>query len=661
MLKHKLLRIGNLIIILALILMVSSPIAAAGNREAAQKALDYLKTVQDDDGGWGDIGNTSYIIFAIASSGQDPNSWIKNGKSPIDYLEVNAPNLASEDMEKRVGKIAQLIMALAIADKDLTDFAGYNWITKLYEGYHPTTGEFGFLNGNDSCNHMWAMFALTAADETVPAEAISWLKGHQNANGSWSYDVSDTSGDTNSTALAIQALTACGESSSAQLIQKAIDYLRSQQNDDGGFPWIKPYDSDANSDAWVIQGLLAADEDPTGPAWTKNGNNPESNLLSFQNQANGAFQVVQWGTGDLIDDLMATYQAILALYEEPFAEELFTKSDIPQVSTPAPAYSEYTSVNRLWGQTSSDTAIAISQTGWSSSRVAVIARDDYFTDAVAGGPLAYAASYYYGSPSPILLTGSHKRPDGLVFEVMRLGAHKIYLLGGPGAVDESVEASLNDIPGVTEVVRLWGQTSYGTAQAIKDEINHLCDLGGVPRPDTAVIATGESFPDSLAISGPAASKNMPILLVKPFAGEPQPETQVALSGIEQTVIVGGPGAVHPTLENWLNQNGHKVEKRLWGLSEYDTAIDITSTGASVFAFDLSTTFVTRGDYFTDALAGGAYAAKLGPAPIVLVRPESIPQSTKLWLQNNKNFISQINVLGGCGAVSDIVMQEVEQL
>lgn len=318
------------------------------------------------------------------------------------------------------------------------------------------------------------------------------------------------------------------------------------------------------------------------------------------------------------------------------------------------------SIRRIWGNTSPDTSVAISQAGWNSSRVAVVARDDYFTDALAGGPLSYASSYYYGSAAPILLTGSHSLHPGVAAELIRLGVHKVYLLGGEGAVDSGVEQALRDTPGVSEVVRVWGNTSYGTAQAIKGEIDNLCDLGGRARPDTAVITTGENFPDALAISGPAASKNMPILLAKPFRGDPQPETEVALSGIANTVIVGGPGAIHPDLEAWLNQNGYPVTTRLWGLSEYDTAVAITSEGESLFSFNRANVLVTRGDFFTDGLAGGAYASSLGPAPTLLVRPDSLPEISKQWLSLYRGSLSQVLILGGTGAISQSVEDEIEE-
>lgn len=301
------------------------PVAQADNTQTLNNALGYLKTKQYSDGGFGetagDFNSTAYTVMSIAAAGQDPNSWVKDGKTPVDFLEAQAPSLANESqLQTNTGKISWLILALVASDKDPRNFAGSDWLTKLNGAYDASTGKFGVpvtggSNSWDSCNHIWAIFALKAAEETVPAEAVTWLKNHQNSNGSWSFDVSDTAGDTNSTALAIQVLISCGEASSSTVIQNAIAFLRTQQNNDGGFPFSMQWGdaSDANSDAWVIQAIIAAGENPADSSWAKGEYNPLSDLLSFQNSSTGAFQVVAWGSTDRYDNLMATYQAVPAL------------------------------------------------------------------------------------------------------------------------------------------------------------------------------------------------------------------------------------------------------------------------------------------------------------------------------------------------------------
>ena len=312
--------------------------------------------------------------------------------------------------------------------------------------------------------------------------------------------------------------------------------------------------------------------------------------------------------------------------------------------------------------TSADTAIAIAKRGWPvGSKVVVVARDDFFTDALAGAPLAKYVFYKYGSAAPILLTNPNHLLSQTRAELRRTGAEMVYVLGGPGALSLNVEEALRAIPNIKSLKRVWGQTAYGTALAIKKEITNIAAQVGGPSPSTAIITTGENFPDALAISGAAAAKNMPILLVKPLRGEPEPETKEALKGIKKTVIIGGKAAVSQNLETWLNKSGYPVIKRLWGETEYETALDIATTGNSIFDFDFSTVLVTRGDYFTDALAGGPFAAILGPAPTILVKTDNIPERTSRWLVTNKDLFHLIYILGGWGAVSEDVVGQIGQL
>src|ERR1019366_8309029 len=95
-------------------------------------------------------------------------------------------------------------------------------------------------------------------------------------------------GDTNSTAIAVEALTAAGIAASDGSMTKAIAYLHTQQNSDGGFTYSAPGVSDPDSDALVIQALVALGQDPIGASWTVAGKTLFNDLLSRQ-AANGGF------------------------------------------------------------------------------------------------------------------------------------------------------------------------------------------------------------------------------------------------------------------------------------------------------------------------------------------------------------------------------------
>ena len=69
-------------------------------------------------------------------------------------------------------------------------------------------------------------------------------------------------------ALLISALPVLAADTTA-----ALDYLKAQQNADGGFPYISPSpygtDSDSNSTAVVIWAIKAAGQDPAGDDWKR--------------------------------------------------------------------------------------------------------------------------------------------------------------------------------------------------------------------------------------------------------------------------------------------------------------------------------------------------------------------------------------------------------
>ncbi|MEI7771566.1 MAG: cell wall anchor protein, partial [Chloroflexales bacterium] len=111
------------------------------------------------------------------------------------------------------------------------------------------------------------------------------------------------------TSMALQALV--GQPQAAAVKAKALAYLRSQQNGDGGFPYSQSssfgHDSDANSTAYVIQALAATGAGPA--ALTNGGNGPLAALSGLQNP--GGAMRYQRAQPD--DNALATYQAITAL------------------------------------------------------------------------------------------------------------------------------------------------------------------------------------------------------------------------------------------------------------------------------------------------------------------------------------------------------------
>jgi hypothetical protein len=115
----------------------------------------------------------------------------------------------------------------------------------------------------------------------------------------------------------LQALISA--SGTPEVRARALEYLRAQQNADGGFPYSQTSQfgnaSDANSTALSIQAILAAGESMSN--WVKDGKSPLDRLLAFQNPS-GAFRY-QDSAPD--DNQLATYQAVPAIAGKTFPTE----------------------------------------------------------------------------------------------------------------------------------------------------------------------------------------------------------------------------------------------------------------------------------------------------------------------------------------------------
>jgi hypothetical protein len=109
-----------------------------------------------------------------------------------------------------------------------------------------------------------ALIALHRVDVEPADAAVGWLAGQQCANGAFPAFRADPARacdakvmvDTNSTAAAVQALSASGAHDTA--VRKAVTWLKSVQNKDGGWGYTPGGASDANSTSVVIGALNAS-------------------------------------------------------------------------------------------------------------------------------------------------------------------------------------------------------------------------------------------------------------------------------------------------------------------------------------------------------------------------------------------------------------------
>ncbi|MEU3054498.1 prenyltransferase/squalene oxidase repeat-containing protein [Streptomyces griseus] len=157
---------------------------------------------------------------------------------------------------------------------------------------------------------------------TPSTQAVDWLVGQQCDSGAFTSYRADTSKpcdastvmDTNATAVAVQALVEVNLHRDAA--NNGADWLKSVQNEDGGWGYNPGSPSDANSTSIVI-GALARTGVPVGELTTADGSTPYTALQALaipcEDKDGGAFAYQPGKKGELTANLDATAASVLGL------------------------------------------------------------------------------------------------------------------------------------------------------------------------------------------------------------------------------------------------------------------------------------------------------------------------------------------------------------
>ena len=246
-------------------------------------------------------------------------------------------------------------------------------------------------------------------------------------------------------------------------------------------------------------------------------------------------------------------------------------------------------VTRLAADDRLGTAIEVSKTSFGDGAAdsVVLARDNNYPDALAGGPLAAAKN------GPLLLNPSAGLDQRVEAEIKRAlpSGKTVYLLGGVSAQGQAVEDRLRNLG--YQVVRFAGADRFETAIKVADQ--------GLGNPSTLLLATGFNFPDALSGGAAAAKAGGAVLLTAGTSMPPQVRDYVNAHGSAKRIAIGGAAAgADPNAE------------AIVGADRFDTSRKV----ASRFFSSPASVGIASGANYPDALSGGARAAKLG-VPLLL--------------------------------------------
>lgn len=296
---------------------VSYASTSSSNMPAVKSAIDkakrYMQDLEKKRKGLPSLGYTA--LAAVGESVSTPFA-----------LKVCEQLASDEDLlSGDTNTYCMLIFSLLATGYDPYNFKGENYLEKIQRAQLPS-GKFAdniISGGEDLLHaHIWAVLALTASDAQIPnkEKALQWLISQQHEDGSFYWNLKDKkTPDVDSTGMALMALGALGADKNSGVVQKAVRYLQSVQKESGGFESWGAENPECCS--MVIRGLVAVGIDPAGTEFTKPGNkNPVSALLDYQ-LSDGSFEHIK-GSGS---DFIATYQALTALGDFYYGNTFFER------------------------------------------------------------------------------------------------------------------------------------------------------------------------------------------------------------------------------------------------------------------------------------------------------------------------------------------------
>lgn len=300
------------------------------------------------------------------------------------------------------------------------------------------------------------------------------------------------------------------------------------------------------------------------------------------------------------------------------------------------------SVNRIAGVDRYATAAALSASAYPAGATDVmVATGAGFPDALAGS----AAAGRLGMP--VLLTRSTQLPAATTAELDRLRPQRIWVLGGAGAISESVRTTLGEYASSGQATRVSGADRYATAA----QVSTRWSTPGAP---AAFVAVGTDFADALSAAPAAALRDSPLLLVSPTAIPRPTAAELDRLNPQRIYVLGGSGAVSDAVVTALAAYTSGPVTRLAGANRYATA------GAVARAFwpKAAHAYVASGVAFPDALTGGAVAGRDG-VPMLL----SGEGNVSLYTGQEALRLSpqQLTMLGGTGALDAVVEARLERL
>lgn len=507
------------------------PAATTAARQAAAGWLAAQLAANEDvldRNGSTDWGLTIDAVFALADAKVGGAQIAETADAIYESGEAYAGH--PSDVASNWPYVAKTVLALQVAGLDPSTFPAGDGARDLVAELRSTIRPDGsWANATDSFKTSLGILALARTDRGVPAAVVTRFEekacqdsAHANY-GSFGFGAPCTSADVDTTAMAVQALVSAGVNENDQSVANATDWLRQQQDADGGFP--SPYGpgntnsaglaaealfavgdaTAATKTAAFIEGLqigcsTVADEDVTDPEVVTSLTNAKGAI---------AYNAAAWATGlesgvdavNLDQWRRATAQAVLGLGAESlgFVSAADAASSAPSPGCPASA----PAAPAKPGVTLQGTSITVA---WAAP-------------ADGGSPITgytVVLTPAAGTPSTKTVAAD---ATSVVFESLPAGTYTATVTAS-NAVDhsaaspasESVTVAAEPSPAVTSMTASAGQVVYGRAGRVTVTVT---SASGAATPSGTVSTKVGGRTLTAALSGGRATLALPARSLRP--------------------------------------------------------------------------------------------------------------------------------------------------
>lgn len=222
-----------------LVALAATAVVAAS---PAASSVGFLQARQLDNGGFAEAGRpaypqlTAWAVLGLRAAGVTPNG------AAARYLVQHESELTSATD-----------LALVVLAEDSLGQKADRPLARLRALERPNGSVGGLVNGT-----AWSVLAFRATQTSVHRTTIRWLLSRQSRAGGWGWTAGAP--DSNDTAAVVEALRA--GRIGGRPIRRALRFLLTFRNGDGGFELTHGRGSDAQSTAWAVQAFLAAGRPP---------------------------------------------------------------------------------------------------------------------------------------------------------------------------------------------------------------------------------------------------------------------------------------------------------------------------------------------------------------------------------------------------------------